>query len=95
MLRPQRCLGQVLEKLWQTREKTQTRTEFGEHRVGHAIHSKVVEQAFHVGQLAVPLLPMDEAIALFPELRRIDPELGEQHVVLHVSRTQSLIVIIH
>ena len=86
---------QGFEELGQAREKTQPGTEFGEAGVCHIVHPEVVEQALHVGEFAIPFLFVDEFVALGPELRGINPELGEHHVVLHVAGAERLVIIVN
>ena len=90
---PERGGRQRVEDLRHPRVEVEARAELRQPRVADAVHLQVVEQALQVGQLAVPLLLGDQRVALLPELRRIDPELRKQHVVLHVARTQRLVVV--
>lgn len=90
------CLfWQVLEKLGQTGEKAEACAKFAEAGVGDIVHAEVIEQAFHVSEFSVPLLFGDERVALFPKLRRVDAEFGENHVVLHVAGTERLVVVVN
>ena len=70
-------LRQAIEKLGQAGEKPQAGTELGEAGVADVVHAEVVEQALQIGELAVPFLVLNKGVALFPELRGINPELGE------------------
>ena len=78
----------------QAGKKLQTAAEFVESLVADLIHAEVIEQAFHVGQFAVPFLFLDERVAAFPELSGVDAEFRKQHIVLHVARAQRLVVVV-
>jgi hypothetical protein len=65
-----------------------------EYPVGGAVHVEVVEHAFEVGQLAIVAFLIHQLATALPELRRIDAEVREERLVLHVRRAQRLVVIV-
>lgn len=95
MFRAESGFGEFVKKLGEAGKEVKSGTELGETRVGDIVHAEVVEQAFHVGELAVPFLLVDECVALFPKLCGVDSEFWENDVVLHVARAERLIVVVN
>lgn len=85
---------EFLKHLGQALVKMQLGTEMAEIGIGGAIHGQVVQQRLEVGEFAVVALLIDEFAALFPKLSRVDAEVREEHLVLHVVGAEGLIVVV-
>ena len=63
--------------------------------VRRPIHPERVEQHFHVSELVVVTVLAHQRAATVPELRPVDPKFWKDDLVLHVARTERLIVIVN
>lgn len=85
-------LGEEGGEAWIEFEVGSEGAEFG---VGGAVEGEVVEQGLQVSEFTVVAFGVDEFAAFFPELRGIDAEAREEDLILHVVRTECLIVVVN
>src|SRR5260221_12444463 len=69
-------------------------TELAELLIGWSVHRQIVEKTFHVREFLVKAFGLHQFGAAMPELLGINTERRKYHVVLHVGRTQRLIVVV-
>jgi hypothetical protein len=70
-------------------------TELFELLIRGSIHPEVIEQTLHISEFAVVPFRLDQISAAFPKFFRIDPECGENNIVLHVGGAQRLVIIVN
>ena len=86
---------ELLEHLRQAFVKTHFGPELFELLVGGPIHREVIEQALHVREFVVVSLRLNQIGTTFPEFCPVDPESGENNIILHVEGTQRLVVVVN
>ena len=62
---------------------------------GNFLHPERVEQDFHVSQLVVVAVIADEFSGARPKFRAVNSKRRKHDFVLHVTRTECLIVIVN
>ena len=86
---------QLLEHLRNPRKKTQLRPEFTQVGVGWAVQFEVIEQGFQISQFVLEAVLLHQLMAALPELFPVDSEVGKNGFLLHVGRTEGLVVIVN
>src|SRR5260370_7701507 len=69
-------------------------TEFAKLLIGWPVHRQVVEKTFHVREFLIKAFGLHQFRTAMPEFLGINTKRRKNHVVLHVGRTQRLIVVV-
>ena len=91
----EQTVAKFLKHFGQAVVEIQFRAEFSQFDIGGPIHAQGIEQHFHVGQLVIVAVLPHQLAAPAPKVLTVDPESGKNYFVLHVARTQGLIVIVN
>ena len=78
----------------QTFVEVKIRPQFFEFVIGRPIHPELIEQDLHVGEFVVVAMVAHELGTTPPENLAVNSKRRKHHLVLHVARTQCLVVII-
>ena len=90
-----KIIAELLEHLRQAFVKIQFAAELFQFRIGRAIHAEGVQHDLHVSELVVVTLFPHQLGATTPETFTINSESRKDHVFLHVTRAERLIIIVN
>ena len=88
-------LVQLVKQLRDPFEKIKLCAQLAQIVVRWPVHVQVVQHALQVGQFAIVAFLVHQFPAALPELFGIDPEVGEERLILHVRRAECLVVIVN
>src|SRR5256885_3070445 len=71
------------------------RPEFFEFLVGWPIHPELIEQNLHIGELVIVAMVAHQLGTTSPKNLAVNSERRKHHLVLHVARTQCLIIVVN
>src|SRR2546423_5743990 len=71
------------------------RAEFFEFLVGWPIHPELIEQNLHIGELVIVAMVAHQLGTTSPKNLAVNSERRKHHLVLHVARTQCLIIVVN
>ena len=91
----EQAVAKFLKHLRQTFVEIELLAQRFELVVRRTIHPERVEQHFHVSELVVVTVFAHQGAATVPELPPVDPKFRKDNFVLHVARTERLIVIVN
>ena len=88
-------ISKFFEHFRQAFVKIQLLSELFQFRIGRAIHVERVEQHLHVSEFAIVAMLGNKIATASPETLGVNPESRKDHIFLHVTRAQRLIVIVN
>src|SRR4030095_16528338 len=86
--------AKFLKHFRQSLVEVQLRAQLLEFLIGGPIHPELVEQYLHVGKLVIVAVIAHQFRTTPPENLALNPKLRKYDFVLHIARTQCLIVIV-
>src|SRR5205823_12873492 len=87
--------AKFLKHLRQPFVGVELRAEFFEFLVGWPIHPLLLEQELHIGELVIVTMVAHQLGTTSPENLAVNSKCREYGLVLHVARTQCLIVVVN
>src|SRR6266480_1378683 len=87
--------AKLLKHFRQSFVEVEFRPEFFEFLIGWPIHPELIEQDFHIGELVVVALVAHQLGTTPPENLAVNSKCREYDLVLHVARTQRLIIVVN